>query len=400
MAFQLPVPVQNALTCLTRQGYAAYVVGGCVRDLLRGVTPHDYDLCTSAFPAQIQACFASCRQMTIGLAHGTIGVWMDKLWLEITTFRVDGSYSDGRHPDQVRFTGSLAEDLGRRDFTINAMAYHPSLGVQDFYGGVEDLHGRKIRCVGEARRRFEEDALRILRALRFAAVMGFTVEPETMEAMERERMGLQKVSVERVASECNRLLMGQDAARVLRDFPSCVTAAIPEWEDLVNRADWQQRTAALSFAPPVLEIRWAALLEGGDASVLRRLRMSNAQCARVQALLEATSMPLETDWRGIRKGLARLGAVGYAQWLSLTEAMAQAQGAVERVEMVRTAQNVCAQMMQQGDCYGLSQLEITGHDLIAAGYPSGPAIGRALEKLLQAVMGEELPNQKASLRAA
>ena len=227
MRFELPPGALEVLRRLNAAGYQAYAVGGCVRDLARGVPPHDYDICTSALPAQTERCFAGERVVETGIKHGTVTVLMAGEPYEITTFRTDGDYLDGRHPQSVAFTDSLTEDLRRRDFTINAMAYHPDIGLRDPFDGQADIARRMIRCVGDAGARFTEDALRILRALRFAAELGFDIAPDTARAMRELSGRLALISRERIAAELLRALKGINAVPVLQAFDTVLLAALP-----------------------------------------------------------------------------------------------------------------------------------------------------------------------------
>ena len=230
----LPPQVHTALDRLTAAGWEPYVVGGAVRDALRGSPAGDWDITTNAEPAQVERVFAGERLIETGLKHGTVTVLLDGLPLEITTYRVDGDYTDHRRPDAVRFTRSLCEDLLRRDFTMNALAYNPQTGLVDICGGAEDITRGVVRCVGEPDRRFQEDGLRILRALRFASVLGFQIAPETAAAIHRSRALLQYLAAERVRSELTKLLCGQNAGAVLREFADVLAVPIPEqWAERV-----------------------------------------------------------------------------------------------------------------------------------------------------------------------
>ncbi|MBR5533460.1 MAG: tRNA nucleotidyltransferase, partial [Ruminiclostridium sp.] len=217
-----------ALELLRVAGHEAWIVGGCVRDHLLGITPKDYDITTSALPEETKAVFSGFSVIETGIRHGTVTVMMEGEPLEITTYRVDGGYTDARHPDQVTFTRSLREDAARRDFTMNAMAYAPGEGIQDFFGGQADVQAGIIRAVGDPAVRFQEDALRILRGIRFAAVLGFALEPETEQAARQYAPLLQKVSAERIAQELGKLLCGKYAGRILATYPDILGQFIPE----------------------------------------------------------------------------------------------------------------------------------------------------------------------------
>ena len=265
----LPSQVHTALDRLTAAGWEAYVVGGAVRDALRGCAAGDWDITTNAEPAQVERVFAGERLIETGLRHGTVTVLLDGLPLEITTYRVDGDYTDHRRPDAVRFTRSLREDLLRRDFTMNALAYNPRTGLVDVCGGAEDIARGVVRCVGEPDRRFQEDGLRILRALRFASVLGFQIAPETAAAIHRNRALLQYLAAERVQSELTKLLCGQNVDAVLREFSDVLAVPIPELRPMFgfeqhnphhDQDVWLHTAAVVEHIPPEPVLRWAALL--------------------------------------------------------------------------------------------------------------------------------------------
>ncbi|MBQ5972664.1 MAG: hypothetical protein IJL69_00565, partial [Oscillospiraceae bacterium] len=228
MVLAIPDNIRTALDVLRRGGFEGWLVGGCVRDGLMGKTPHDFDLTTDARPDELVRLFSGYHVIETGLKHGTVTVVVGGEPVEITAFRVDGAYRDHRHPETVTFTGDLSADLSRRDFTVNAMAYSPEKGLRDLFGGREDLARRVIRCVGEPDRRFEEDGLRILRAMRFASVLDFTVDPATAESMRRKAALLRAVSAERIFSEFTRFLTGPGAGRLLREFPTVTAVFLPE----------------------------------------------------------------------------------------------------------------------------------------------------------------------------
>lgn len=268
MEIRIPPEVGAILEALERQGFEAYVVGGCVRDSLLGQTPHDWDICTAAMPEEVTACFAGERTLPTGIAHGTVTLVREGIPYEITTFRVDGDYSDGRHPDSVSFVRNLREDLARRDFTVNAMAYSPREGLVDCFGGQADLRERQVRAVGEPAARFGEDALRILRALRFASVYGFGIEAKTASAARKCKDLMKNVAVERIFSEFIRLLCGAGAQRVLAAFPDVIGVFLPEILPAVGFRQehprhlydvWGHTAAAVGAAPPKRAVRLALL---------------------------------------------------------------------------------------------------------------------------------------------
>ena len=390
MHFSLPHAVMQALDRLHKCGYDAYIVGGCVRDMLRGVAPHDFDLCTSSLPEETRACFADERTYDTGLQHGTLTVLMQGMPLEITTFRTDGDYLDGRHPQSVGFTRSLEEDLKRRDFTINAMAYNPAKGLVDCFGGQDDLQKGVIRCVGDAHTRLTEDALRILRAVRFASVLGFQVAESTAQAMHDLHARLSLVSRERIAAELLRAIAAENVVPVLTAFPDVLFSALPDYDP-----------AALPHALAVLKrlpagdplLRTAALLypcgeEKAEAS-LRSLKPSTQFITQALALIaHAADTPDESD---IPLLLSSLGEEQMHRLLMLWRAA----GIPEDVHTCCTAR-----MQRILDLHlplTLSHLAVNGADLIRSGVMPGPALGQTLLQLHRDVLLEKLPNDREAL---
>ncbi|MBR4867557.1 MAG: CCA tRNA nucleotidyltransferase [Clostridia bacterium] len=253
MGFTIEIPAAPALVIeqLNKSGFQAYAVGGCVRDSLLGLKPNDWDVCTSAQPDEILACFTNQRTIPTGYQHGTVTVMIDDLPIEVTTYRIDGSYTDGRHPDGVVFTPCLEEDLARRDFTVNAMAYHPREGLVDCYNGCEDLKNKVLRCVGDPKKRFTEDALRILRAYRFASQLGLTIEKNTEMAAEELIANVSLVATERVYQEISKLICGPWAGRVLATYPTILKHVLPFWQsvpmDILNKIDRLSKEVSFRF---------------------------------------------------------------------------------------------------------------------------------------------------------
>ena len=432
--WELPAQVHSALDRLHAAGYEAYIVGGCVRDLLLGRVPEDYDITTAALPAETQQVFAGEKLIETGLKHGTVTVLLKGLPLEITTFRVDGDYADGRHPDAVRFTPSLREDLARRDFTVNAMAYHPETGLADPFGGQADLRQGLLRCVGDPERRFAEDALRILRALRFAGTLGFQIEENTRRALLAGKDSLTRISAERVREELLKLLCGPGAGQVILDFPAVLGVVIPE---LLPMQGFDQRSVyhchdvlshcalALDAVPAEPVLRLAALLhdvgkpatfqpdENGAGhfyghgavgaeladAICRRLRLSTAQRERVVTLVRRHDMPIEATERGVRRALNRLTPEVFFQLLALKRAdnLAQAPEFRERQAYYDQLEALAKELLAADACFSLRDLAVNGRDLLALGLEKGPAVGAALERLLAAVMDGVVPNEKANL---
>lgn len=432
---RVPQSVAFAVQQLNTAGFEAYPVGGCVRDMLRGLQPHDWDITTSATPDEIMAVFTSEKLIPTGLQHGTVTLLKDGLPLEITTFRIDGTYADGRHPDSVTFSRSLKEDLARRDFTVNAMALDLENGVVDLFSGQQDLKDKIIRCVGNPDKRFDEDALRVLRALRFAAVLGFDIEPETAAAIRRHKEHLQAVSAERITEEMSKLLCGDGAAKVLREFRDVLVFLIPEMYPLIDFEQYspyhvydifEHTMVALDAVKAEPCLRWAMLLHdtgkakcftfGEDGighfyghaahskriaeSVLQRLRMSNKQAERILTLVKYHDLPIPPDEVLLTKRLHKFGQEILLQLLALQDAdcAAQAPHLTEaRQAEHQLVREMLARLCAEGRCYSLHDLAISGGDLLTLGVPAGPAVGKMLHELLDAVMENRVPNEENAL---
>lgn len=432
MPFQVPEPVRMAVELLTRAGFEAYPVGGCVRDMLLNASPHDWDLCTSAQPEEMKQVFNAFRTLDTGIRHGTVSVLLNGMQLEITTFRTDGEYTDHRHPANVSFTRSLREDLSRRDFTVNAMAMDLINGrVIDLFGGKEDLENKVIRCVGEPEKRFEEDALRILRAMRFSARLGFAIERGTLLAMQKKRMGLSAVSRERVSQELCGLLLSPDPAPTLflcRDVLFSVIPEIAEMDKCPQNCIYHDRDVfahsigCVSSAPPLLPVRWAALMhdiakplcrvtdeDGIDhfpghpekgaqiaRQILERLKLSRALTDRVCLLVLHHDMlySVEDVW----PLLSIMGPEAFDQLTLLRRAdlMAHAQAVRKKADEIPRFMQEKERLIERNACLSLAQLALRGGDLAAMGM-TGPAIGRTLDALLQAVVHRQVENKKEDL---
>ena len=372
------------LTRLQARGYGAYIVGGAVRDMLRGATPHDYDIATSAVPAQIRAVFTDLRTYDTGAAHGTVGVIYDGKTYEITTFGRDGAYSDGRRPDTVEFTGDLCEDLARRDFTVNAMAMDADGRVCDPFSGKADLSARRIRCVGDPDRRFAEDGLRLLRALRLAAQLDFTIEANTAQAMRRQAARLGRVSAERKWTELSALLKTGRAGTKTAGFPELLAQVVPGFS--ITGGDSK---------------RFAAALDGTGGNLEAALALLADRCPEPYAALAAMRLP---------KMLARrAGTLCEAFRQAPPQTRLQARicaGALEPSLLpgllllwrLTGQDGAClAAVMDAGDCVRLSDLALRGGDL--AGHVPQRETGRALRALLRAVMEDRVENARPALLA-
>ena len=421
------------LDALHAAGYAAYAVGGCVRDSLLGRTAHDWDLCTSALPQQVMELFGAEQCIPTGLQHGTVTIKYGGQLYEATTFRTEGSYTDGRHPDEVQFVPDVREDLARRDFTINAMAYNEAEGLVDPFGGQKDLQNGLLRAVGEPQQRFTEDALRILRLYRFAARFGFALDTATARAARQLAPHLDCISAERIQEELAKLLAAPQPGAYLE--PAVLAVVLPELTP-----------AALEAAKPVVDacpageknlpVRWAALLgalgEADTRRVLKRLRCSNACIEETAVLVRETAGEgvCGSFLLGHESGhsIARPTACGSRvppQRTVLGETLAHAGEVAIRRLLGRyglcTVERLCAlcaalhpqnapdcalaaqrarQLEADGVCCRVSQLAVNGRDLMAAGIPAGPALRRVLETLLDGVIRAEYPNEKPVLLAA
>lgn len=397
MTIRMDEGAAELLNTLHRAGYAAYVVGGCVRDSLLGLTPHDWDLCTSALPQQGMELFGEEKCIPTGLQHGTVTVKQGGGLYEITTFRTEGTYTDGRHPDEVHFVPDVREDLARRDFTINAMAYNEKEGLVDPFGGQADLQSGILRAVGVPHQRFTEDALRILRLYRFAARFGFSIDPPTAQAAQELCAHLDCVSVERIEEELAKLLSAPAPAAYLDE--KILGVVLPELSP-----------EALAAAKPVVDacpageqalpVRLAALLlslgEDGTRRTLRRLRCSNA-CIEETAVLvrEAVSgVPVSLNIYA-RRLLGKYNLCTVQRLAALGTAL-QPERSADFAALSELAERLDA----DGVCCRVSQLAVNGRDLMAAGVPAGPGIRKILEALLDGVIREEYPNERQALLAA
>lgn len=433
---ELPEYVRGCLDALEAAGFPAYAVGGCVRDALLGRKPSDYDLCTAARPQEVQAVFSHMPQVLAGLRHGTVGVVTGGGVVEITTFRAEGAYSDRRHPDSVTFVPRVEADLARRDFTVNAMAWSPGRGLVDPFGGKADLENRLLRAVGDPAERFREDALRILRCVRFAVRYGFTVAPETLQAAISLSPLLDDLARERVFAELNGLLPWADAEALLR-FSPILTRAIPELAPTVgfdqhnphHAYDLYTHTAHVTAAvPPDPPLRWAALLHdvgkpdvftldgngrghfyghAGQSArlaeeILRRLHAPGALRERATWLIAQHMTPLEPDRKLLRRRLGQYGPEAVGQLLALQRADMGGKGtgaSAADADFDRIAE-MLSTLLAENEALTVRDLAIGGRDLLALGYPEGPALGLCLNTLLDQVQGEVLPNTRASLLAA
>ena len=428
----IPESVYFCLNELESKGFAAYLVGGCVRDHFLGLKPHDFDICTDALPEQIEGVFENFPLVLAGKKHGTVGVVTASGVVEITTFRTEGPYRDSRHPDWVKFVGDVRDDLARRDFTVNAMAWSPTRGLADPFGGREDLKKGILRAVGKPEDRFSEDALRILRGVRFSVRFSLTPEEETRKAMEKLAPLMENLARERVFDELCKLLPLVSAEDLLR-WRTVLGAVIPE---LVPTFDFNQRSPHHAYdlythiahvtagVPADLPLRWAALLHDvgkiptftvdengrghfyGHAGVsaemanhiLRRLKAPNKLREQVVTLIDKHMTRLEPQKKSLRRILGKLGEETVLGLLALQEADMGSKGTgnVEEMDQFPRIREEIRLILEENACLSLKDLAVNGRDLMQLGY-EGKAIGEALDKLLAQVLDEKLPNEKDAL---
>ncbi|HIU75674.1 MAG TPA: CCA tRNA nucleotidyltransferase [Candidatus Pelethocola excrementipullorum] len=436
MRLNLPASVDAIIDSLQANGYEAYAVGGCVRDSILGCKPDDWDITTSATPWQVKEIFN--RTVDTGLQHGTVTVLMGNYAHEVTTYRIDGDYEDGRHPKEVTFTASLEEDLKRRDFTINAMAYNDKSGLIDLYGGIEDLQRKCIRCVGNAEERFGEDALRIMRALRFSAQLDFGIDQETYDAVRKLSPTLAKISAERISTELTKLLMSGHPEYIQHAYDTGITKVIlPEFDAVMDTPQnnphhcynvGRHTIESLKYTPADKVLRLTMLLhdmgkpacrttdedgidhfighamEGMELArdILQRLKFDNDTIYQVTNLIKWHDCRMEPSLKTIRKILNKIGPNLFDKLLTVQYADTMAQSGFCRKEKIQRITEVEAcfkEILDSNQCISLKDLELTGQDLIAMGLKPGPQIGQLLNQALDQVLEEPEKNERNYLLA-
>ena len=431
---ELPDEVQYIINTLESNDYEAYAVGGCVRDSLLGKEPQDWDICTSALPEQTQKVFAEQHIIETGLKHGTITLMLNRKPYEITTYRVDGKYTDNRRPDKIKFVNVLKRDLARRDFTINAMAYNTKTGLVDYYGGQQDLQQRLIKCVGNPNKRFQEDALRIMRALRFASKFGFTIESGTAQAMNENKKLLNNIASERIANELNKLIIGGGARNIISEHIQVIGIIIPE---LIPTIGFEQNNPyhcydvfnhilySIENAPKDVVIRLTMLLhdiakpkcytetddgighfyghpqESSDMAkaILSRLKYDNETIKAVTQLVLYHDSEI-TRRQHIKRLLNKIGEERFRQLIEVKRADTMAQAANvhnDKLNILNELLISTDEIIEQQQCFSLKDLAVNGRDLIEAGISEGAEIGVILNRLVDMVIDEEVANDKEVL---
>lgn len=437
MTITLPAFVSQILTMLHAAGFEAYVVGGCVRDILLGKSPSDWDVCTSALPHETQSVFTGFKTIPTGIKHGTVTIISNGHHVEVTTLRIDGEYSDNRRPDTVTFTPNLKDDLARRDFTINAMAYCPDIGIIDPFGGRMDLRAKTIRCVGVAEKRFREDALRIMRALRFAAVYGFAIEPQTAKALGDCKHLLDEIAAERIAVELNKLMVSEHCTKILRQYSHIIEQILPEITPAIGFTQsnphhiydvWEHTLCAIENSPANLCVRLALLFhdlgkplcatphEGGftyfpnhpelscriAVQALRRLKYDNKTRHTVKLLVAMHDSHIVPEKTSVKKLLREIGPENMHILLDVKLADNQAKSPQHRRHYQETLyiKKLFDEILAADECFSLKTLAVSGNDLMEAYNISGTEVGDALDYLLNLVIEEKCENEKKALMRA
>lgn len=397
MEIKLPDDVKYIIDKLTENGYEAYAVGGCVRDSIIHRVPGDWDITTSATPIQVKSVFR--RTIDTGIQHGTVTVMLGKNGYEVTTYRVDGEYLDGRHPENVEFTSSLEEDLKRRDFTINAMAYNDISGMVDKFGGQKDLEEKIIRCVGNPKERFSEDALRMLRAVRFSAQLGFEIHEDTAQAIKELVQDIEKVSKERIHTELGKILVSPNPDFIKKAWEYGITKVVFKTFDELEDKDTPLRL--IKKLPLIPGFRYAALLYGAGAvkatAMLKELKLDNNTIDTCRNLIELHNMTPLTQAAHIRHLASQKGPQKLLDALLFETAYYQVTGDSEKEEKITLERNLLNSFIKDNVCLTSKQLAVTGRDLIDAGVEPGKKMGELLMECLDMVLDEPEKNNRTDL---
>lgn len=390
----IPNNVELIIKTLEKNGFEAYAVGGCVRDVILGRNPNDWDITTSAMPSDVKNIFH--KTIDTGIQHGTVTVMMDKQGYEVTTYRIDGEYEDGRHPNKVEFTSNLVEDLKRRDFTINAMAYNQKDGLVDAFDGIGDIQRRVIQCVGNPYDRFNEDALRILRAVRFAAALNFEIEANTEKAIHELAGNLSKISKERIQTEMEKLLLSDHPEKLHLAYINGITSVIfTEYDRLVENEMEDRTLYLLQNTEKDHYQRWTALLHAttreNAAVILRSLKFDNKTVDIVSRLVAAIKRPLPENLPEVRKSIYEIGEDIYQQYLEFLRVF------TENIEKVNDIKKMYQSIMTRQECISLKSLAVNGRDMIELGAERGQQVGEALNMLLYKVLEDQKLNNREIL---
>lgn len=447
MKFIIPEKVNDIIEQLIDHGFEAYAVGGCVRDIVLGREPEDWDITTSATPYEVKQIFR--RTVDTGIQHGTVTVLLDKDHFEVTTYRLDGEYEDNRHPKEVSFTSSLTEDLKRRDFTINAMAYNNQDGVIDLFGGMEDIQQGMIRCVGSPIERFDEDALRILRAIRFAAQLGFDIEEETMDAVKQSTENLRNISAERIRVELNKLIISDHPDRLRLLYETGITKVVLPEFDLMMETEQNNRHHIYSVGEHTIHtvcnvageradrvftskersvLRWTMLLHDIDKpttltigedgqyhfyghqekgaktakNILRRLKFDNDTIDQVVHLIKWHDYRFHLTPASMRRAVSKIGKEYMELLFEVNRADNSAKNPAlnqEKFNKLAIAKELYGDILKEEACVNLKELAINGRDLIEVGFRPGKGLGEILNQLLEKVLEDPLMNKKEDLIA-
>lgn len=404
MRITLPKNLHNILNTLTESGYEAYAVGGCVRDSLLNKTPKDWDVTTSALPDQVKQLFS--RTVDTGIQHGTVSVLFGKENYEVTTYRIDGSYEDFRHPKDVFFTASLTEDLRRRDFTINAMAYNEEMGLVDLYHGMEDLQHKKIRCVGNPRERFEEDALRMMRAVRFSAQLGFQIEEDVLQSIAQLAPNIENVSEERIRTELVKILESNHPEQIkILSETGLMKMFLPEVDLVLKDLPLGKKALAQIKELENKELRIVGLFfqikrSEDAAKILRRLKFDNATILKTKQLLFWSKVEPELTDIGVRKIMNQAGEAVFSDLFQIQRALASTLPQLEKEKAnawIEEYEQRWKGVLEREECVSIKQLAITGEDILRLGVPQGKQIGEILTRLLEEVIEKPEKNSFAFL---
>ena len=434
MKIDIPGYARTALDMLHACGFKAYIVGGCVRDAVLGKAPDDYDICTDCTPDMMKQVFAGFPAIETGIKHGTLTVLIDRKPIEITTFRSDGKYTDHRKPDSVRFEKELSQDLKRRDFTVNALCYNEREGIVDLFGGISDIENKVIKCVGKPQERFDEDALRIMRAMRFSSVLDFEIEKNTAQAIHEQKELLRAISAERIAAALKKLLCGRDPARILTEYRDVMAVVIPQLEPCFDFAqnnphhcydvythicrsvnniepDWVLRLTMLLHdigKPAVMTVDENGIFhfkthqqKSADMAqeITAALKLDNKSRKRIHSLVLEHDNRIPARKKSVRRLLSKYDAQFFADYLKVRRADTLAQSEYlrnQKLAELDELERLAREILDEQLCLHISDLDINGNDLKALGLDN-TEIGKGLKLLLEAVIEERIPNRKAEL---